>query len=133
MYGFLQCQFIVGQIFAAIPFAAFFEKIINFVTTIITDPVALFTLSIGAICEGVCAAGGESVIAYTLCAIPKITATAAEAIASVTHMTKTKGYFSNPGGNQYCKRMEKIEKEYKEKKKNNAQSTQGNETGGGAQ
>ena len=115
MHQFLICQYVVGQIWATIPFSQFFDRLTNMVIDIITNPVALFTTIIGAVCESTCFVPNTAV--YAGCALFKTTSTIAEAVASFTHMAKTKGFFQTPPDGQYCKRMEDIKDEMEEQEK----------------
>ena len=45
-------------------------------------------------------------------------------------MTCNSNYLSNVPGDQYCKHVDEIQKEYKTMEKERKQSSQGNQTGG---
>jgi len=113
MHQYFICQYVIGQIFATLPFSQFFERLINMIIDIITDPLALFTVILGGVCEWTCFV--PSIGAFAACATIKTAAVMSEAVASVTHMSTTKGYFQTPPEGQYCKRVEEIKKERKEK------------------
>ena len=112
MKGYLTCALVVGEIFSLIPFAAFFDQLINMVLEVLTDPVALFTLGIGAICMYTCPTEGSW--AFIGCALAKTVATVGEAVAAYKDVTETKSWLLTPVGDDYCKRMEKIKSEMEE-------------------
>ncbi len=116
MEHYLLCQYVIGEMFAWIPFSQFFERLLDMLLEIITDPIALFTTAIGGICEGTCYVEFDSSVAYIACATFKTTSVIAESVASFTEMSKTKHYFSQAPGGEYCRRMERIEKEMDEDK-----------------
>ena len=107
MHGFLMCQFVVGEIFALIPIASFFDSIMEMVLSIVTDPVRFFTTAIGAVCEWTCTIQGS--LAMGLCAAYKTLAVIAEAVAAVITYTKNKEAFGTPVSSIYCDRMEDID------------------------
>lgn len=110
MYGYLLCQYAVGQVFSLLPFVQFFDKAMNIVVDLITNPVALFTLVIGGICTETCPSLQKQSEAFFACAIFKTIATAGEAWASFAAMSEAEDMFS-PVGNQYCERMQEIKDE----------------------
>ena len=110
MHGYMTCMFVMGEIFALIPFVNFFDKLIDMVVTWISDPVALFTQAIGGICETACPTP-DSPYSYILCSLWKTTSVIMEAIAAVKQMTDKEAEFGKPPGTQYCERMEEIKDE----------------------
>jgi len=110
-HDFLICQFVIGQIFALIPFAAFFDNLINIVLDVITDPVKLFTVLLGSVCEAVCPELESDPAGYAVCAIYKTVSVLSEAVASVMLYSKNSEAFRNPVGNVYCERAEEIGKD----------------------
>jgi len=109
-YNYYLCQYVIGQIFAAIPFSNFFNKIMDLVTTILSDPVALFSIALGFACLPMCNPEIPTGV-FVGCATLKTISTLSESIASIVKMTTTKGFFSKPAGGQYCERMDDIKKE----------------------
>ncbi len=111
MHGYLTCMFVIGELFSIIPFAAFFDKIIDMIVTMISDPIALITVGLGAICNTTCPTP-DAGIAYIGCALLKVVSVVMEAIGAIKQATDKKNEFGKPPNTQYCRRMEKIEKDY---------------------
>ncbi len=111
MHGYLTCMFVYGELFSLLPFAAFFDKLVDMAVTFISDPIALFTVALGAVCETTCPEEGS--VTYALCALYKTTAVIMESIAAVKQATDKKNEFGKPPNTQYCDRMEKIKEEMK--------------------
>jgi hypothetical protein len=110
MHGYMTCMFWMGEIFALLPFVYFFDQLINMVVTWISDPVALFTQAIGAVCETACPTQNDP-WGFTFCALYKTTAVVMESIAAVKQVTDKENEFGKPPGTQYCDRMEEIKDE----------------------
>jgi len=109
MHGYLTCMFVYGELFSLLPFTAFFEKLVDMAVTFISDPVAIFTVALGAVCETACPKEGS--IYYAGCALYKTLAVIMESIAAVKQATDKKSEFGKPPNTQYCDRMEQIKKE----------------------
>lgn len=106
MRAYLFCSLVVGEIFSLIPFSAFFDQLIDAVVNIITDPVAMFSTALGAVCLYTCPTEGSW--AFIGCALPKTVGTIAEAVAAVKDMSSSTSTILSPVGDDYCKRMEHI-------------------------
>ncbi len=109
MHGYLLCTFILGQVFALLPFVKFFDSVIQIVLDVITDPAAAFTLLIGAVCTTGCYTEGSFEFAF--CATAKILSTIGEAVGSVKAMTNSENEFGKPVGSEMCDRMDEIKDE----------------------
>ncbi len=109
MYGYFMCTYVIGQIFALVPFAAFFDKIIEMALTFITDPVAWFSVGLGDVCEKTCP-DQTNEWGFGACAALKTLSVVMEAIASVRKAARAKQDFFKPVGQEYCRRMEHIQK-----------------------
>ncbi|MBI4145887.1 hypothetical protein HY489_00960 [Candidatus Woesearchaeota archaeon] len=114
MYQYNLCQYVVGQFFATLPFAAFANKVMNMITEIAANPVAAVTIVLSLACMPMCAIPGTNV-AFGICAGFRVGSMVAEAIASIVGMARSKNFFKSSPGN-YCKRMEEIKKEFDKKK-----------------
>ncbi len=110
MYGYMMCAFVIGELFSLFPFIAFFDKIMNMVLDLITNPVALFLTGLGWVCTQTCYTIGTQPVLYTGCAILKTVSTVAEAVAAWKTYQKNKDSFGTVGNN-YCDRMEELEDE----------------------
>jgi len=108
MQGYMQCEYVVGQVFALLPFTQFFDKLISIVVDMITNPVALFTVPIGAFCNQTCYSEGSW--EFVACSTVKLAATVGEAWGSFQKMEEAGGLFE-PVGTSYCDRMEEIRDE----------------------
>ncbi len=109
MSSYLTCTFVTGEIFSLLPFVGFVDKIIDMATTFISDPVALFTTGLGAVCTTTCPTPESEV--YMACASLKTVSVLMEAISSFRQMGDKKSLSTATTETQYCKRMEKIKKE----------------------
>ncbi|MEM3154319.1 MAG: hypothetical protein QW165_01995 [Candidatus Woesearchaeota archaeon] len=113
MYGYMMCAFVIGEIFSLIPFAAFFDRLINMVLDLITNPVALFTTAIGTVCTIPCRSIDTAPTGFIACSTLKVVSTVGEAVAAVKTYRKNKDAFGTVGNN-WCDRMEDIEDEMEE-------------------
>jgi hypothetical protein len=112
MHGYLFCTFVLGQIFALLPFVKFFDSLIQIVLDLITDPVALFTLAIGFVCSEGCYSQGSTL--FVVCATAKVLSTIGEAVAAYKAYTNSQTEFGKPVGQETCNRMEEIKEEMEE-------------------
>ncbi len=108
MTNYFTCALVIGEIFALIPFSAFFEDLIQKSINIITDPVAAFTMALGGVCDSTCDSQGP--YAFLGCAALKTFTIIREAVGAYKQYFDTKGGFK-PVGQQYCQRMEEIKDE----------------------
>ncbi|VVB81317.1 Bacterial Ig-like domain (group 3) [uncultured archaeon] len=117
MHDYFVCAYVVGEVFAIIPFAAFFDKMMDMVTTFLSDYWAWFSVILGGLCESLCKAEGQAVnaplIAFIGCALLKTLSTTMESTAAIKKMSDSKSEFGKPPGSQYCDRVEDIKKEMK--------------------
>ncbi len=113
MKDYLMCQYVIGQIWASVPFSALADTLIEMVVDVVSDPLMLVTTALGWVCKEVCDAGAESAFLYILCALYKTTAIIGEATGAVMQMTETKDYFKSPH-NAYCGRAEEIADEFED-------------------
>ncbi len=111
MHDYFVCAFVIGEIFSLLPFARFFDALMDMLVTFITDPVALFTTALGWVCTETCYSAGSTM--FAVCSLTKTVSVIAEAVAAVKKMSDTKNIFE-PVGNEYCERMEEIKDEREE-------------------
>ena len=78
---YMYCKWVVGEIFAAIPFTAFFNYYIEMIKNVLSDPLAAAGVFIGYICAP--AINGPP-FAYNACAIPRALSLLGQAIQDVT-------------------------------------------------
>lgn len=110
MQDYLTCKYVVGQVFALLPFTAFFDKMISIVVDLFANPVNVIPLGIGAFCRGNCWSAKTQSEAYTLCSVARVVAMVGEAWATIDKIASADDVFA-PVGDQYCQRMEEIKEE----------------------
>lgn len=122
MGDYLMCEYVVSQVWASIPFNALFDKAVDLVVTIISDPIQTVSIALGWVCKQLCDAGDSpgAGVAYGLCALYKVTAKVGEATGSIMAMTEAKDAFKPPT-DVYCERAEEIKDDYEERKKQREQ------------
>ncbi len=108
MHGYLQCALVIGEIFSWLPFAAFFDQLIQMTIDLITDPVLAFIVAIGGVCDQTCKQ--QTVVPFVACASFKTIAVILQAITTYKQYFETRDQF-DPIGTYYCNRMEEIQDE----------------------
>lgn len=126
MYQYNLCQYVIGQVFAAIPFAQFANRVAGMLTELLSNPVAVVTVGLTLLCMPMCSIY-ETSPAFTACAVFRTISLVAEAVTSTVSMARTKNLFKSVPG-QYCKRMEDIQEDM-EKEEKERQAAEGGEGG----
>ncbi|HLF54715.1 MAG TPA: hypothetical protein VI612_03270 [Candidatus Nanoarchaeia archaeon] len=113
MYNYFWCTYVAGEIFALVPFSAFFEDLLQKSINIVTDPVGAAFTGLGMLVGGICKEQCKGEIPWwglALCGLTRTVSIIGEAIGAWNQYITNKDIWE-PVGTQYCDRMEDIEDE----------------------
>lgn len=98
------CKYVTGELFAAFPYTAFFNKFLGMIKEALMNPFTLIGLGITALCFFACPE--PTATAYTLCEWHKVASMIGRTAQSVTNIMED-GFFEIKG--DYCEKLEKYE------------------------
>ncbi|PIN74950.1 hypothetical protein COV18_05455 [Candidatus Woesearchaeota archaeon CG10_big_fil_rev_8_21_14_0_10_37_12] len=114
MESYLTCTYIIGELFAAIPFWGIFEQLVDLIMDLIADPFSVLPLAVGVYCYTQCPIPDTP--AVIACASFKLLSVTLEAAYTVARMSEEKDLLKVPNNARYCERLSDIESEIKEGK-----------------
>jgi len=112
MTSYLTCAYVIGEIFALLPWLEFFEKITDLVVKTFSDPITFIGAVFGVTCYVTCPAP-DAGVSFNICAIGKLLAIVGDAWLSIEQVAEN-DFFTGDVNNRYCGRMEDIDEERKE-------------------
>jgi hypothetical protein len=104
--GYMTCQWVIGEIFNIIPFAALYNLLISELKEIYANPLRAFALLGTILCSGFCGPTDPYNWGHVGCAVLKIVEKVGDGIADVKRI-KSKGYWAT--GEDFCEELEDIE------------------------
>jgi hypothetical protein len=107
--SYMQCRFVVGEIFNLIPFAPIVQYYLNLLQQALSDPLALVGALLSVICSSMCEAEGGTL--YYICAGAAIIAQLGETVNYIKNMKGTFDFGEISG--QWCEEFEDELEDYK--------------------
>lgn len=117
-YNYMWCTFVVHEVFAGAPFVGLFNRMMDMVVSIISNPFLAIGVVIGIACEATCKpipADGSSVLQFQLCSGYKMFSMLMESVSIFWAMANAGSEFWRPTQNNYCDRADEIREDYKKK------------------
>jgi hypothetical protein len=117
-YNYMWCTFVINEVFAGAPFVGLFNKMMDMVVSIVSNPFLAIGVAIGLACQATCqpiSADGSAVLQFQLCSGYKMFAMAMEAVSVFWAMANAGSDFWRPVQNNYCDRADEIRKNYEDK------------------
>ncbi len=106
----MKCAYVFGEIWNAIPYTQLFDKFVNVISQMFTDPVKLLSIALGVNCKANCLL--EPPTASTFCGGVSLASAMGEAYSSISDASKQKGIWSKDVKNDYCAKLDTLKKPY---------------------
>jgi hypothetical protein len=116
-YNYMWCTFVVNEVFAGVPFVTLFNKMMDMVLSVVSDPLMGIGVAFGAYCQTACpkfpANGAVGSAEFLACSAYKLFAGLMESISIFWAMANSGSEFWAPSQKGYCDRAQEIAKKYK--------------------